>query len=168
MGQRAALAATLVAIFACAAVSGASAAVELDPSSGTGFVGKGDVQDAFAWNDANLQQNARFVGLFYVATEIYTVTCTGSAGTQIHLAQAGASGQLITQPRTNPQGRVNGFDLLGFMSFQAFDAPEVGDACGGFGPFAPGTATAVTLIHDDAALFVTAPNLGAPVIWVWP
>ena len=79
----------------------------------------------------------------------------------------GASGELLTQPRRNPQGKVTGFDLVGFRSFQDSDAPEVGDPCGGFGPYASGTTTSITLIHDDAALFVTAPNLGAPVIWVW-
>jgi hypothetical protein len=48
--------------FALAALIAASAplmaAVTFDPATGTGFVGKGDVQSAFGWNNAGLQQNA--------------------------------------------------------------------------------------------------------------
>lgn len=39
-------------------VASALAAVTFDASTGTGFVGKGDVQLAFGWNNKQLQANA--------------------------------------------------------------------------------------------------------------
>ena len=62
--------AVIAAVVMFAIANTAAAEVRLDPEAGTGFVGKGDVQDAFVWNDAALQQNALFVGFFYIATEI--------------------------------------------------------------------------------------------------
>ena len=50
-----------------AATSLASAAVILN-ADGTGFVGKGDVQLAFNWNNATLQKNAVDVRFSYSAT----------------------------------------------------------------------------------------------------
>ena len=40
----------------------AYAAVTFDPTTGQGFVGKGDVQYTFDWNNAQLQANADDVG----------------------------------------------------------------------------------------------------------
>src|SRR5262245_5475316 len=39
----------------------ASASVSVNPTSGVGFVGKGDVQSAFGWKNADLQANASAV-----------------------------------------------------------------------------------------------------------
>lgn len=48
-----------VAVSATAAViltaSAAGAAVTFDPATGTGFIGKGDVQTALGWNNKALQ-----------------------------------------------------------------------------------------------------------------
>ena len=40
------------------AVAIASASVTFNPATGTGFVGKGDVQLAYGWNNKQLQDNA--------------------------------------------------------------------------------------------------------------
>ena len=40
----------------------ASASVNVDPATGSGFIGKGDVQLAYGWNNATLQTNASSVG----------------------------------------------------------------------------------------------------------
>jgi len=49
----------------------AYAAVTFDPATGEGFVGKGDVQYTFGWNNAQLQSNAGSVA-FRVASAVVT------------------------------------------------------------------------------------------------
>jgi opacity protein-like surface antigen len=49
----------LAAGIALATISTAAvAAVTFDPATGTGFVGKGDIQLAFGWNNKAAQDNA--------------------------------------------------------------------------------------------------------------
>ena len=50
------------------------AAVEWTPESG-GFVGKGDVQSLFGWNNASMQANATDVTFVYEATGGYSFEC---------------------------------------------------------------------------------------------
>lgn len=61
-------------------IPAANAAVQFDPVSGTGFVGKGDVQTFFGWNNQQLQKNADKVqatGQITTVTEV-TWVCTNS------------------------------------------------------------------------------------------
>ena len=58
----------IAALFAMALATTAQAAVTFDPETGTGFVGKGDVQVAFGWNNAQFQANATGLSFAYVAT----------------------------------------------------------------------------------------------------
>ena len=51
------------------------AAVTYDPATGTGFVGKGDVQLAFNLNNKQLQQNAKLVTFTYEEVGEYTLLC---------------------------------------------------------------------------------------------
>ncbi len=51
------------------------AAVTLNPSTMTGFVGKGDVQLAFGWNNKQMQQNQDGVGFYYEASATYQQSC---------------------------------------------------------------------------------------------
>ena len=51
------------------------AAVTYDPATGTGFVGKGDVQLAFNLNNKQLQQNANKVTFTYEEVGEYTLLC---------------------------------------------------------------------------------------------
>jgi len=57
-----------------------NAMVTFDPLTGKGFVGKGDVQTAFGWNNAALQKNAELVTFTYVTTDTYTVTEVWATG----------------------------------------------------------------------------------------
>ncbi len=69
---------TLVAILLTVTV--AFAAVTFDPATGTGFVGKGDVQLIYGWNNKQLQDNAanvQFRANSEVVTEV-SWTCTNS------------------------------------------------------------------------------------------
>lgn len=56
------------------------ASVTFDPFTGKGFVGKGDVQIPFGWNNAQLQANALQVSFTYSATNTYTVTEAWATG----------------------------------------------------------------------------------------
>ncbi len=51
------------------------AAVTFDPATGSGFVGKGDVQLAFNLNNDQLQKNASKVSFTYEETGEYTLLC---------------------------------------------------------------------------------------------
>ena len=60
--------------------SSAFAAVTFDPATGTGFVGKGDVQTAMGWNNAELQKNAENLKFTYVTETTYAVAVTWTTG----------------------------------------------------------------------------------------
>jgi hypothetical protein len=103
-----------------AAVFAASAAVMADVilnPDGTGFVGKGDVQSAFGWNNAQLQANAHLVTFSVTATQARTQECT-TTGTPPHVvvsfrqAHRGLAGGIAHHPRVRNQ--ITGFILDGF------------------------------------------------------
>ena len=56
----------------------ASAAVTFNETNGTGFVGKGDVQVAFAWNNKQLQTNATGVSFSFTQDATQAVTQSAS------------------------------------------------------------------------------------------
>jgi hypothetical protein len=56
----------------------ASAAVNFNETTGTGFVGKGDVQVAFAWNNKQLQANASGVSFSFTQDATQAVTQSAS------------------------------------------------------------------------------------------
>ena len=62
----------LAGLIASSAV--ALAAIEWSPESG-GFVGKGDVQTAFGWNNATMQANAADITFTYEVTGGYSFEC---------------------------------------------------------------------------------------------
>ncbi len=55
--------------FAISSIGAAGAAITFDSAAGTGFVGKGDVQYSFGWNNKDLQNNLATVVITYVAVE---------------------------------------------------------------------------------------------------
>ncbi|ALC89376.1 hypothetical protein AM500_05950 [Bacillus sp. FJAT-18017] len=50
------------------------ASVTFDASTGTGFVGKGDVQTVLGWNNSQLQAGAGGLKFTYVTVDTYEVT----------------------------------------------------------------------------------------------
>jgi hypothetical protein len=101
------LTAGIGALVASLALAGtASAAVTFNSSTGTGFVGKGDVQIAYGWNNTSLQKNATGVTFTsrQAATQALSSTATQAAtqsGTQVGvqaLVQTGT--QVGTQEMT--------------------------------------------------------------------
>ena len=159
---------TLLAIpFAAAAVfalsSPASASVTFDPATGTGFVGKGDVQLAFGWNNAVLQANAKGVAFSYQQSETYDAVCTwvtgeGTKGEKTHNVSHSTATALNSEVaydvRTHKQ--VDGFLLKGFgATVETGTVPLVGGSCPGTEGHA-GTWSAVTQTGTSGGLYVTS------------
>ncbi|MFM8246766.1 MAG: hypothetical protein ACKN9M_07420 [Burkholderiaceae bacterium] len=127
----------------------AIAAVIFDPSTGIGFVGKGDVQDAFLWNNQQLQTNAPGLEFKVVQTRQWTATCTDADGKQEigdgkfkalkdttysidSKPGGGGSNKVNSDPRLNPQKMVTGFTLSGYRGAGLSNndsPPAVGSNC---------------------------------------
>lgn len=115
----------------------AFAAVTFDPATG-GFVGKGDVQLAFGWNNAQLQNKANDVKFSYVAKSTTDVGCEWYTGSDRNLKRhevqhdsvTEVSSQVVGTARKNSQLDVTGF-MLGSIAVPIGDIPAIGDACPG-------------------------------------
>lgn len=132
----------LVAAAALALSGVASAEVVLDTTTGIGTVGKGDVQEAFGWNNAQLQANASSVTFVFAMKATYEVRCewntytNGNANKEVkvihHVNTDGLTldsrAVLSSSTRTNRQGAVTQFELTGFSGVAASEGvPAVGD-----------------------------------------
>jgi hypothetical protein len=98
----------------------ASAAVTFDAATGAGFVGKGDVQQAFGWNNSLLQSRANDV---VFAAESDTVTevswvCTNpkneTTQERLRTTTTSTSGVVSAVTRDNKSRQVTGFNLAGY------------------------------------------------------
>lgn len=149
----------------------ASAAVSFDPVSGTGFVGKGDIQALFGWNNASLQKNASGVTFTYDATDNYEGVCTfttgeGTRGEKIHNVEhkqtASVNSSVAYDARTMKQ--ITGFNLTGFgsVSGSGQDVPVVGGPCMG-NEGHDGVWTSVTLISSAGGLSVNFGGVSLPL-----
>jgi hypothetical protein len=122
-------------------------AATFDPSTGTGFVGKGEVQSAFNWNDKDLQTNANGVTFEFVATTTYTALCTWETGKKTHIKEVtdtiGIDEVVDMAKRTNKKEHVNGFTLDGFdlETVTVGEMPKDGDSCDAEGRNDKGTLT---------------------------
>jgi len=76
--MRKALMAAVVA--ASLALAATALAANVD-STGKGFVGKGQVQSEFKWNNAKLQQNAAGISFSFVQTATETGRATSTTST---------------------------------------------------------------------------------------
>ena len=136
----------IAAAVAAATISTAALAlVTFDPATGTGFVGKGDVQLAFGWNNKQLQDNAGGVGFVYNQTTSYTGVCTwttgeGTRGERTHNVDHTTSTAVLStigyEARKNSSGKdgsITGFFLIGngATTTTGGEAPVVGAPCHG-------------------------------------
>jgi len=115
----------------------AHAAVAVDPGTGVGFVGKGDVQLAFGWNNAQLQNKASGVVFKFAAVDTYLVTAEWETGNPD--SPHGVTLHTITVPRTTSvnasiaydarvKNQITGFNLKGFSSWVSNgEVPVEGD-----------------------------------------
>lgn len=119
-------AATAAAFAASLALaSPAAAIVTFDPATGTGFVGKGDVQTVFEWNNKALQTHASTVDFRVDSVSETTWTCTKIVETGIgdkevvqqRSTTASVQGLVTTVARDNSKGKdgaITGFYLQGY------------------------------------------------------
>ncbi|HSI50315.1 MAG TPA: hypothetical protein VLA61_18750 [Ideonella sp.] len=134
----------VLAGLALATVAAAAlATVTFSPATGTGWVGKGDVQLAFGWNNKALQQNFAGVTFTFVERTDYAITCewtTGVRNPTLHVQTktktVGVNGTLASDARKNSSGKdgeVTGFFLTGYGTLVTeggnFTAPLIGDKC---------------------------------------
>lgn len=139
--------------------AGAANAYTLDLSTGTGFVGKGEVQTPFGWNNAKLQSNASGVSFTYDVAEEYTAVCTfttgeGTKGEKVHNVPRDVitliNSAIAYDVRVRNQ--ITGFTLKGFgTTTETGAAPVVGGACAG-GPDG-GSWTSVELTASQGGLY---------------
>jgi hypothetical protein len=148
-----------------AAASLAMATVVFDFSTGVGFVGKGDIQNAFSLNNPQLQQALNScagdasscpLSFSHTANDVYEAVCTFTTGT----GTRGQKTHNITIPRhTNinaavafdarKNNQIDGFNLTGDgNTTHGADVPVVGQPCveeGGNG----GVWTSVVLVSSS-------------------
>ncbi len=118
----------------------AMASVTFDPATGTGFVGKGDVQTVFTWSNKALQDNAATVDFRVNSVTETNWTCTKIVvlGTdelkeivQQRSTTTTTKGLVTTVARDNSKGKdgpVTGFYLKGYEGTPVLgtDGPEEG------------------------------------------
>jgi hypothetical protein len=154
---------TAAVIATMAVAQPASAAVTFDAIDGTGFVGKGDVQLAFGWNNAALQRNAAGVTFTFQQKDFYDVTCeweTVTGGPRSKTIEHDVTIQKNTQVRSSivydarVRNQITGFNLNGFsITVTTGSVPEVGASC----PMAHATAevTEVVQTRSEGGLSVS-------------
>jgi opacity protein-like surface antigen len=130
---------------------GVFAAVTFDPPTGTGFVGKGDVQLLYGWNNKQLQDNASSVQFQASTVEVTesTWTCDRDAGPQT-LERANTTTtttQGVVSHIARERNQITGFILLGYdgdpVVETELDGPAVGSCPAGW--------TAIDLVEGDPA-----------------
>ena len=145
-----------------AAAGMAFASVTLN-DDGTGFVGKGDVQTAFGWNNKAAQDNAKKVSFSFGEVATYSYVCVwttgeGTRGEQTHYVthrtNAAINWDIAYDARLKNQ--YTGYILKGWgTTTESGDAvPNVGDPCPGF----PGNGAVVDSVTEESnsgGLYVT-------------
>ncbi|MCW3996493.1 MAG: hypothetical protein NWE98_10160 [Candidatus Bathyarchaeota archaeon] len=126
--------AILASILAVSMVLPARALVTFDPATGTGFVGKGDVQLAFGWNNKALQDNALGVTFTYVAINEYLVTEVWATGNpanpwtlQSHTATVALSNSMSSALDGSPRQEKGQKQFTGFILSGISGTTVIGD-----------------------------------------
>jgi|KBSMisStaDraftv2_1062788.scaffolds.fasta_scaffold191861_2 hypothetical protein len=153
-----------MALLAVSAV--AYATVTFDASNGTGFVGKGDVQAAFGWNNKEAQNNIGGLVFSFNATDHYAAVCEwvtglGTRGQKTHdislMRRTSIASSVAFEARS--QRQISGINLNGFSSTVTTGTPPVvGDPCvnNDNGTANNGTYISVVLVSSTGGLFVTS------------
>ena len=106
-------------------------------------MGKGDVQDAFGWNNSQLQANASQLVFTFEAEIAYAAVCEWTTGPdhnrKTHIVtknlKTGINTEVKSDTRKNSQGVITGFVLNGFENAadDGVEIPVVGGDCLGEG-----------------------------------
>jgi hypothetical protein len=144
---------TLMGAAICLAVAGiAFAAVTFDPATGTGFVGKGDVQTALGLNNAQMQAQAESLEFTYVTVDTYQVVnawATGNPDNPVSLNSHTAT--VTTTVSVNSTVAYDPRQVKGQKQFTGFNLTGFGDdyAVVGEIPEVSPTVTYVTFTWDE-------------------
>jgi hypothetical protein len=107
------LAAVLVLV-----VSAVSAAVTFDAATGEGFVGKGDVQLVYGWNNKALQDNADLVQFRANSVEVTEVSwiCTNENNNNIQERERTTTTTIagVLSSTARERNQITGFLLMGY------------------------------------------------------
>ena len=132
-------AAAAVAAGLLLAGTGAASAYTMD-ATGVGWVGKGEVQSVFGWNNKTMQDNYPGVSFVYDGTATYAVTCEWDTPNTHHVQTTHKSTDVNatvgSAARKNSQGKdgpMTGWYLTGYGTTTTDGAkvPAVGDGCPG-------------------------------------
>ena len=133
-------------------------------TNGVGFVGKGDVQLAFGWNNAVAQRNANAVSFHTESSAEYSAVCTfttgeGTRGERIHNVTHNRSTAVLSSIASEARktGQWTGYNLNGFgaVTTSGDPVPVEGAPCMG-NEGHDGVWTSVTeLGSTGTGLFVT-------------
>ncbi len=147
----------------------AYAAVTVD-EDGYGFVGKGDVQLAYDWNNAELQANAASLTFSFTSIVEATWQCEWWTGPDHNIkhhvntktSTSGIAASIGFDARKNKQGQITGFNLNGFDgTTETTSGDAIGD-CPGEGAgktLVAGSLLTTTL--DEGSLMVNHTGLGS-------
>ena len=136
---------SLIALAAGSALvsTAAMAAVTFDYDLGTGFVGKGDVQVLYGWNNAQAQTNLPSATFAVVGQNSYAVTCewetgVGTRGYKLHIVTqnktTAVNSTVAVALRKNKQADITGINLTGYGTTNTnTPTPVVGGSCLGEG-----------------------------------
>lgn len=157
---------TTLGIAACLAVAGIAYAAVIVDDQGVGFVGKGDVQLKFDWNNAQLQANVGNVKFQISSTEVSvtesTWTCDRDGGPQTQERARTTTTTTTTQGLLSSVARfknqVTGFNLNGFNG-----APTVTPSTTTEGPALNSCPTGWTAIDSVTSDPVTTSTGGLQV-----
>lgn len=131
--------------------SAAHAAWNIDPATGTGFVGKGDVQLVYGWNNRQLNTNAGSISFEYSSTTVTetTWTCDRDAGPQTsersNRVRERTQGVLNSIVRDNKTLQITGFNLTGFNGAVTEKTVENGPDVGS----CPNGWTAIDIVEGE-------------------
>lgn len=155
-------AAAVVFAASLALAAPASAAVTFDSATGTGFVGKGDVQTAFGWNNPALQSKAKDLSFTYSTTDTYEAVCSWTTGEGTrgekthnvdHKKKTALSSTVAYDARVKNQ--ITGFILSGSgaTTTTGGEVPLIDGPCMG-NPGHDGTWTSVDLTGSTGGLYL--------------
>lgn len=167
----------LLAVMGLALAVPASATVTFDSTSGEGFVGKGDVMNAFGWKSQAFDLFASGVTFKYIEQQEYSWTCTSTSPSTATF-EGTTPGEIVytnvstSVARSNRNDKITGFNLTGFTEGKYSREPvKVEDPCSwtptgqrGKPITYSGTITKVTSAVKDAHLDA---NVGSESATVW-
>lgn len=112
-------------------MASAMAAVTFDPATGTGFVGKGDVQQVYGWNNKALQDNAGSVQFraFTVETSTWLCRHTDNPNAADQERSTTTTTEGVVSSIARERNQITGFNLTGYDGDPTVDTDGALNSC---------------------------------------